>query len=544
MQKKHILVLSLLAAGIAIELILMAGFVTVRGNSEQTLSTNSTSIAWGEKTKNSTENGVSATGEAADLSLLPPEGDPLLDPDMLGAAPGMDLTAEATPIFSTTDEVWFDSSGSTGYDLPNYGSGSSGGALDPYDFPQESYPVPPTQPAGPLDPLPTDVPAATEPAPTSTGPAPTPTIPWQPVPSNTVPAPTQPPAQPTQPPAQPTQPPAQPTQPPAQPTQPPAQPTQAPTSAPAGLVSVKADAPSVDGAGSDAAWAAAPALEIDVSGGANNGATRITARSVYSGDSVYFLFTWADPTHSYLRFPWEKQADGSWKLLESPNNGLNDENVYYEDKLALLWPMRGMDNFNSAGCGTACHSGENADVKPYGNMYAPEGGRADLWQWKSARNAGQLDDEYLDDTRYSADSPAAGVHPDPNDGGGYRSNENKDGSAPAYMPPNGGQKNGAPGYITEAKKMELDASLFNAGERVPSVLVAPWQGDRGDIQAAWSYGSGVWTLELRRKLVTGSSYDVQFDDPDKVYSFGIAAFDNAQVRHAYPAGAVFFRFQQ
>ena len=43
----------------------------------------------------------------------------------------------------------------------------------------------------------------------------------------------------------------------------------------------------------------------------------------------------------------------------------------------------------------------------------------------------------------------------------------------------------------------------------------------------------MWTLELGRALVTGSEFDVQFDDLSKPYYFGVAVFDNAQVRHAY-----------
>jgi hypothetical protein len=47
---------------------------------------------------------------------------------------------------------------------------------------------------------------------------------------------------------------------------------------------------------------------------------------------------------------------------------------------------------------------------------------------------------------------------------------------------------------------------------------------------------------LSRKLVTGSKYDVQFDNLDGTYEFGIAALDNAQVRHAFHVGALKLRF--
>jgi Ethylbenzene dehydrogenase len=67
--------------------------------------------------------------------------------------------------------------------------------------------------------------------------------------------------------------------------------------------------------------------------------------------------------------------------------------------------------------------------------------------------------------------------------------------------------------------------------------VAPFTGDRGDIQAKGVWKDGVWTLEIARKRVTGSEFDVQFD-AKKEYAFGVAVFDGAQVRHAYSPGVL------
>ena len=53
----------------------------------------------------------------------------------------------------------------------------------------------------------------------------------------------------------------------------------------------------------------------------------------------------------------------------------------------------------------------------------------------------------------------------------------------------------------------------------------------------------MWTLEFGRKLVTGSQYDVQFDDLTATYHFGVAVFDNAQVRHSFQTGATAFSFK-
>jgi hypothetical protein len=52
------------------------------------------------------------------------------------------------------------------------------------------------------------------------------------------------------------------------------------------------------------------------------------------------------------------------------------------------------------------------------------------------------------------------------------------------------------------------------------------------VRVVVSWKDGVHTSVISRKLVTGSKYDVQWNDLGKRCPFGFAAFDNAQVRHA------------
>ena len=53
----------------------------------------------------------------------------------------------------------------------------------------------------------------------------------------------------------------------------------------------------------------------------------------------------------------------------------------------------------------------------------------------------------------------------------------------------------------------------------------------------------MWTIEFGRKLVTNGEFDVQFSDLTVVYYFGLAIFENAQVRHAFEQGVSFLVFQ-
>ena len=81
-----------------------------------------------------------------------------------------------------------------------------------------------------------------------------------------------------------------------------------------------------------------------------------------------------------------------------------------------------------------------------------------------------------------------------------------------------------------------------AGSYIPGIIKSAIVGDRGDISAAWKYADGTWTIEFSRKLETGSETDVQFSDLTGTYYFGLAVFENAQVRHAFQNGATPFVF--
>ena len=309
-----------------------------------------------------------------------------------------------------------------------------------------------------------------------------------------------------------------------------------------------AQAPALAAGAADPAWAKAKALSVPLSGGMNfkKGNTTATLKAVYSGDMVYLLLQYADPTQSVRRSPYVKQADGNWKKLSDPDDKGGDNNKYYEDKFALIWNIGGsIKGFDDQGCMVSCHAGEAG--KPYGNKYlANEGETGDIWHMKSIRTGyiGQTDDQFLDHTRYDKDkAPEAGRKSDPKAGGGYTDVKLVDGK-PEFMNKTGiaSNKKGGTYYIKEEDKAPFDDSKFKAGDEVASILVAPFTGDRGEIATAISWKGGKWTAVMARKLVTGSKFDVQFDKLDGSYSFGLAAFDNAQVRHAIHMGALKLKF--
>ena len=124
--------------------------------------------------------------------------------------------------------------------------------------------------------------------------------------------------------------------------------------------------------------------------------------------------------------------------MRDPNDKGGDENLYYEDKLALIWNVaNSIRNFNQLGCMTSCHAGEPG--KPYGNKYTMSAGElGDIWHMKSVRTGpvGQVDDQYLDNTRFDKEiAPGAGRKSDPKTGGGYTNIELVNGKTGGELPP-------------------------------------------------------------------------------------------------------------
>jgi len=313
------------------------------------------------------------------------------------------------------------------------------------------------------------------------------------------------------------------------------------------LTAVKvAQAPKLDALAADPAWAKAPVLTMKLNGGKNfaDGSTEAMLKAVYTPDMIYVLLQYKDPTQSVRRFPYQKQPDGSWKKLVDPADKGGDDNIYYEDKYAFIWNInKSIKNFDSQGCFAMCHMGE---TKPFGNKYtASEGEIGDIWHMKSIRTGyiGQVDDQFLDHTRYDKDkTPEAGRKSDAKTGGGYTDVKLVNGK-PEFMSKDGKASNkGGTYYIREEDKVAFDDSKFVAGDEVASIVVSKFIGDRGDIATAIGWKDGVWTSVIERKLVTGSKTDVQFSNLDDSYGFGLALFDNAQVRHAFHTGSIQLKF--
>jgi Ethylbenzene dehydrogenase len=67
------------------------------------------------------------------------------------------------------------------------------------------------------------------------------------------------------------------------------------------------------------------------------------------------------------------------------------------------------------------------------------------------------------------------------------------------------------------------------GSVIPGVILdGEFSGDRADIRCAARWASGRWSLEVARRLDTGSAFDVPIESG---VFMRVAAFDHSQIRH-------------
>ncbi len=357
------------------------------------------------------------------------------------------------------------------------------------------------------------------------------------------------------------------------------------------LVSLKvATAPTLDGT-VDADWANCKKLTTTVTvpdpgndyfKGYVDDSYTVSMRSMYDGNKIYFLAEWNDATQSLNRDPWYfDPVTQTWKeenrkpTYDADGNKIRD--AFYEDKFAMLWNVNNsVPEFNSLGCYASCHTSLDPTTHggATGRHYTGSGEQfIDMWHWKSVRTglpSSQVDDQLQNDTEF--DLADGGRHGDPKVSGGYADNvqtlpvtggtTGQTANVPKYFIP--GRTNYY--WVLKSEQVAGDAKLitavdingiltYNGGtidpntdlafqrdgattgnKCMPSVCdVAPFVGDRGDIEAKATYTGNGWILEFSRSLTTASGVagntDVQFDITSE-YVFGIAIFQNAAIAHA------------
>lgn len=309
----------------------------------------------------------------------------------------------------------------------------------------------------------------------------------------------------------------------------------------------------IDGIADEPEWAASPPLTIRIKDG-TIGKVTVTMKALYDDGALYMLIRWADKNADNYKNQWVFDDDENRWVRSTMLNPLNQEVAFNEDRFAIMWNIDdSVDGFNIAGCAMLCHGDRMHTNDPHESV--------DIWHWMASRTnpMGYAEDRWLDDgvgAGSDRESREIARHDDRRDentgisGMGGNSIENsrpirvgqETVPAPWYWEP------GATGddayFITQeeivsGEAVEIKDHLsISRQDPIPGYILFRPAGSGGDVEAKGGWENGIWTLEIKRKLVTENEDDVQFNTR-KLYRFGISIHDNSDGFDGYGFGHSF-----
>ena len=325
------------------------------------------------------------------------------------------------------------------------------------------------------------------------------------------------------------------------------------------------EAPVLDGDLSDPAWRKTiPVSALTTQGGdfGGKGESVVEVRALHDDQFAYFAFVWQDPTRSLKHLPMIKSADG-WQVAQTDHDKGNEVR-FNEDKFAVLI---GRPAFPLIGAAIHLSSmaarGKAASATGRG-LHFTKGAIADVWVWRASH---QGLDGHIDNCHFGGLSEPTieevegrarykgGFALDPGPAA-YVSNA-------VYPTSSGGPKVIHPlrlprDLAVTAKEMgrinidvdqsesegsrwwmsDLDTVPYTPaadaalpiGTVIPGIIMhtPPNQDGRSSVRGVARWASGHWTLELARRLDTGSAYDLPIKSGMLMW---VAAFDHSESRH-------------
>lgn len=333
------------------------------------------------------------------------------------------------------------------------------------------------------------------------------------------------------------------------------------------------EAMDIDGEAREAVWQDAEKQSLQTYQGYRQPVqgTTVTVQAAHDKDYAYFYLTWQDDTRSQTHLPLIKTEEG-WQVLQTGAIDA-DENIHYEDKFALM--LSRSSQLGGAGTVQLGHEPLSDSPQPKnqrGFHYTTDNSITDVWHWKSVRTGlslGQADDNYFgpptpSDSEYKRYT--AGYQKDRDDCehllrwngsdfqtkpecGGFVMNWEllKDGivtplrlpAEPALLKRLGNVDNDPTTSDYGSWWLDWDDTMayspdddkYPVGTIMPSVLsLGPFSQGRGDVTAVGHWRDGQWHLEIKRRLETGSEYDLPIEDGMHLW---VSTFDHAQTRHSY-----------
>ena len=326
-------------------------------------------------------------------------------------------------------------------------------------------------------------------------------------------------------------------------------------------------APKLDGDLADPAWAKAAPITIATSAGGDFGGTGqslVEVRAVHDSTFAYFSFVWTDPTRSLQHNPLTKTASG-WSM------GAQDATTTpFEDKFAVLLARSTLPLIGAAiHLSAAKRSDGLQGLSGRGLHYTTDGTIGDVWVWR-ASHAGRVG--LIDNCSFGPPSDSLAASTPPRYTGGFAvdpgqpdvfaqnidAQENADVStsspgshslavrplrlprdvpeivrrADAASTPTSSDDAYARSWMTPEESMPYSAqvdALIPVGTVIPNiVLLADPTVDKTSVRGVGRWAAGRWTLELARRLDTGSAFDLPIETGSLMW---VAAFDHSLTRH-------------
>ncbi|MFQ5894678.1 MAG: ethylbenzene dehydrogenase-related protein [Nitrospinota bacterium] len=295
--------------------------------------------------------------------------------------------------------------------------------------------------------------------------------------------------------------------------------------------------PSIDGR-AEALWRRAAPLRVKtfaIKKFGNRRIMEVELRALYTQEEIFFLARWKDDTQSLHYKPWV--FDGKkW----------HEERDLADDAFAFNWNISSR-LFPLIGCRAACHLSSYPDhqgLTPHDMWTAKPGELLDQWEWRATETAplGWMKDAvvaHLDFAAFVQKNPGAKprgrlldkVRASP-DLFKFNADFYTD-DRPMYVPnpKKGGDIHAPYLHVTGPDSLvPIKGITFKKGDRVGGIVLPPEVPPpvRGDLVVKGRYAEGGWTLEIKRKLRTNDSDDVQFDPAKREgYYFGVAVFDHS-----------------
>ncbi|MCW2285396.1 cytochrome b subunit of formate dehydrogenase [Rhodoblastus acidophilus] len=332
------------------------------------------------------------------------------------------------------------------------------------------------------------------------------------------------------------------------------------------------------------AWRDAPSLAIHTNQGVNldgSGASLVEIRALHDEDTIYFAFTWEDPTRSLKHAPLIKTENG-WRALFSESRGerrarlqnvalrsddlraeqANFEGALNEDKFAFM-----LANVEKPFGPGAFHPGKKPlPDKPEsssgrGLHYTEDGGSVNVWLWRaSGIESGRCENNRVGPATRPSQAERHGEAPYK---GGYASKpeqavayENvaqqlpRDPSAEAQplrlprdlaatreamgavdLDPDHGDQENARWAMREDESTPYTADMdarIPVGAIIPGMIATPPRAKPSDVFCTARWAAGRWTLLAQRKLDTKQDDDIVLGDQTFMW---VGVFDHTPANH-------------